>query len=307
MEYVIRRILQTFIVIAGVSVLSFALIFLTGDPTELYLGSAAERMTHEQIEAFRIARGFHRPWYVQYFEFAGRAIQGDFGTSLRHNRPSFDVVMERMPATIELAVFALLLSVIVAVPVGVISATRPNTPADQISMVGALIGQSVPNFFLGILLMLLFGVHLKWLPISGRGTFAHLILPGITLATFSLARNVRLTRSSLLEIMQQDYIRTARAKGLREIRVVYRHGLRNALIPLVTMVGLQVGFLLGGSVIIENIFAWPGVGRLIYQSIGSKDFPVVQAGVTLLATVFVTINLIVDLLYGWLDPRVRYA
>ena len=307
MIYIIRRLLQTFIVIFGVSIVTFGLMFLTGDPTELLLGAGADLMSQEDIEAFRHARGFDRPWLVQYADFARGAIQGDFGDSLRHHRPAFSVVLERMPATIQLSLFALLISVIFAIPVGVISATRPNSWYDYLSMTGALIGQSVPSFWLGILLMLFFGVYLKWLPISGRGTWQHLVLPGVTLAAFSLARNARLTRSSLLEVMQQDYMRTARAKGLHENLIIYRHGLRNALIPLVTMVGLQIGFLLGGSVIIESLFAWPGIGRLIIQSIYNKDFPVVQAGVTLLAIIFVLVNLLVDLLYGWLDPRVQYS
>lgn len=305
--YLIRRLLQTFLVIFGVSIFSFGLMFLTGDPTELLLGAGADFMTHEEIEEYRRAMGFDRPWLIQYVDFASGAIRGDFGDSLMHHRPAFSVVSERMPATVQLAIFALLISVIFAIPVGVISATRPNSWYDYVSMTGALIGQSVPSFWLGILLMLFFGVYLKWLPISGRGTWQHLVLPGITLAAFSLARNARLTRSSLLEVMQQDYMRTARAKGLNENRIVYRHGLRNALIPLITMVGLQVGFLLGGSVIIETIFAWPGIGRLIIQSIYNKDFPVVQAGVTLLAIIFVMVNLLVDLIYGWLDPRVHYS
>lgn len=305
--YLIRRLLQTFIVIFGVSLVSFALMFLTGDPTELLLGAGADLMTQEQIEEFRHARGFDRPWYVQYLDFAVGAIQGDFGDSLKYHRPAFRLVLERMPATIQLAIFALVVSVVFAIPIGIISATRPNTIYDHMSMIGALIGQSIPGFWLGILLMLIFGVRLKWLPISGRGTWEHLLLPGFTLSAFSLARNTRLTRSSLLEIIQQDYIRTARAKGLPERLVVYRHALRNALIPLVTIVGLQLGFLLGGSVIIETIFAWPGVGRLIIQAIYNKDFPVVQAGVTMLATFFVLVNLGVDIVYAWLDPRVQYT
>lgn len=307
MIYITRRLLQTFLVIFGVSIVSFGMMFLTGDPTELMLGAGVDFMTQDQIEEYRQAMGFDRPWIVQYADFASGAIRGDFGDSMRHHRPAFSVVLERMPATVQLALFALIISVVFAIPLGVISATRPNSWYDYVSMTGALIGQSIPSFWLGILLMLFFGVYLKWLPISGRGTWQHLVLPGMTLAAFSLARNTRLTRSSLLEVMQQDYMRTARAKGLRENRIVYLHGLRNALIPLVTMVGLQVGFLLGGSVIIETIFAWPGIGRLIIQSIYNKDFPVVQAGVTLLATIFVLVNLLVDLLYGWLDPRVKYG
>lgn len=306
MAYVLRRAAQTLFVVLGVSALAFALMFLSGDPTELMLGPGADFMTQEQIEAFRKAKGFDRPWLVQYIDFLGGAVRGDFGESYRHRRPAFELIAERMPHTVELASFALALSVVVAIPMGVVAATRRNTIIDTSVMMLALAGQSVPGFWLGIMLMLLFGVELGWLPISGRGTFAHIILPGFTLAVFSLARNARLTRSALLEVIAQDYVRTARAKGLSERVVVYKHALRNALIPIVTMVGLQLGFLLGGSVIIETIFAWPGVGRLIVESIGTKDFTVVQAGVTVLAVVFVLANLLVDLSYVLLDPKIRY-
>jgi len=306
MQYTIRRLLQTFIVIVGVSFVSFGLMFLTGDPTEVWLGESADFMTVEQIAEFRHLKGFDQPWYVQYFIFAKNAIRGDFGESYRYSAPAFEVVMRRFPATVQLAVIALTISVIFGVPVGVISATRPNTVIDYISTFFALLGQSVPSFFLGILLMLVFGVWLRLLPISGRGDWRNLLLPAFTLAAFSLARNMRLTRSSLLEVIQQDYVRTARAKGLSERKVIYLHGLRNALLPLVTMVGLQLGFLLAGSVIVESIFAWPGVGRLIIDAIYNKDFAIVQAGVMVLAVSFTLVNLVVDLLYSWIDPRIRY-
>lgn len=305
MYYVIRRLLQAIIVIFGVSIISFGLLFLTGDPTELLLGEGANFMTQEEIEEFRHVRGFDRPWYVQYFDFAYHAVQGDFGVSLRYQQPAFKIVMERMPATIQLAMFALLISVVFAIPIGILSATRPNTWADHLFTLAALIGQSVPSFWLGILLMLVFGVKLGWLPISGRGGLEHLILPGVSLAAFSLARNTRLFRSSLMDVIHQDYIRTAKAKGLSENSVMYGHAMRNAMLPMVTAIGLQLGFLLGGSVIIESIFAWPGVGRLIINAVYNKDFPVVQAGVLMLAVLFTLINLGVDLLYGWIDPRIR--
>ena len=306
MQYTIRRLLQTFIVILGVSFISFGLMFLTGDPTEVWLGEAADFMTAEQIEEFRQLRGFDQPWHIQYVNFVKNALQGDFGESYRYSEPAFDVVMRRFPATVQLALIALAVSVILGVPIGVLSATRPNTGLDYIATLAALIGQSVPSFFLGIMLMLIFGVWLRILPISGRGDWRNLLLPAFTLAAFSLARNMRLTRSSLLEVIQQDYVRTARAKGLSENSVIYLHALRNALLPLVTMVGLQLGFLLAGSVIVESIFAWPGVGRLIIDAIYNKDFAVVQAGVTILAIAFTLVNLGVDLLYSWIDPRVRY-
>ncbi len=306
MGFIVRRLLQTIIVVFGVSIMAFGLMFLTGDPTEVLLGEGADTMTVEEINEYRHKRGFDRPWLIQYFDFAWKAVRGDFGESFRFHRPAFEVVLERVPATLELTSFALIISVIFAVPIGVISATRTNTWADHLTTLGALIGQSIPNFWLGIVLMMIFGVALKWLPVSGRGDWRHLLMPGLTLAVFPLARNMRLTRSDLLEILHSDFIRTARSKGLEERIVIYGHALRNALLPLVTAVGLQIGFLLGGSVIIETIFAWPGVGRLIYFSINNKDFPVVQAGVVMLAISTTMANLIVDLLYAYLDPRIRY-
>jgi len=305
-QYIVNRLAQTLIVIFGVSIFAFGLMYLTGDPALMLLGEAADTLTVEEVDEYRHKKGFDRPWIIQYFDFASKAVTGDFGESFRFHRPAFEVVMERVPATLELATFALILSVVIAVPIGVVSATRPNTLADHLTTLGALIGQSIPSFWLGILLMMVFGVTLKWLPISGRGDWRHILLPGITLAVFPLARNMRLTRSALLEVLHKDYIRTARAKGLVGRSVTYGHGLRNALLPLVTAVGLQVGFLLGGSVIIESIFAWPGVGRLIYMSINAKDFPVVLAGVVMLAISTTMANLFVDLFYAYLDPRIHY-
>ena len=305
MAYLIRRLFLTIIVVFGVSIIAFGLMFLTGDPAVVMLGTGAELMTQAQINEFRHALGFDRPWYVQYADFAAKAIRGDFGQSLQYRQPAFQVVVDRFPATLELAVLSLLISVIFAIPLGVLSATRPNSIFDHICTLLALVGQSIPNFWLGILLMLFFGVTLRWLPISGRGDWHNLILPSITLAAFPLARNMRLFRSSLLDVIHTDYVRTARAKGLSDNAVMYRHALRNALLPLVTMLGLQLGFTLGGSVIVETVFAWPGVGRVIVQAINQKDFPVVQAGVTLLALAFTITNLVVDLLYAWIDPRIR--
>jgi peptide/nickel transport system permease protein len=306
LAYLGRRLAQMLVVIVLVSAASFALLFLTGDPTELLLGAAADIMSEQQIEEFRRAKGFDRPWPVQYVQFLSRAVRGDFGDSLRHSRPAFEVVWERVPATVQLGVVAFLLSIAVGVPLGVLSATKRGTVVDAGAMLLALLGQSVPSFWLGIMLIMIFGVYVPLLPISGRGTLLHLVLPGVTLAAFPLARNARLSRSSVLEVLHQEFVRTARAKGVPEFGVVYRHALRNALIPVVTVIGLQLGFLLGGSVIVETIFAWPGVGRAIVQAIGNKDFPVVQAGVTLLALSFVSVNLGVDLLYAFLNPRIRY-
>ena len=307
MRYVARRLLQSLIVVFGVSIVAFGMLFLTGDPTEVILGDAADRMSVDQIQEFRVRMGFDRPWFVQYGAFVGKALQGDFGYSFIRHQPAYEVIIEKLPATLQLAAFAFVLSLVVSIPLGVLSATRPKTAVDHAVTVLALAGQSIPSFWLGILLILLFGVNLKWLPISGSGTWQHLIMPGITLAAFSIARNMRLTRSSMLDFMQRDFVRTARAKGITERRVVYRHVLRNALLPIVTAIGLELGFLLGGSVITETIFGWPGVGREIVSAIGSKDFYVVQAGVIMLALIFAGVNLLIDLAYVWIDPRIRYS
>lgn len=304
--YILRRLLQTILVVFGVSFITFGIMYLTGDPVQVLLGNAVDRMTQEQIQEYRVKRGFDRPWYIQYFDFMGKAVRGDFGEFYKFFRPAWDVVSERLPATLELTAIALIVSVVVAIPIGVISATRPNTFIDYLATLGSLLGQSIPNFWLALMLMIIFGVTLQWLPISGRGDWRNVILPAFTLATFSLAQNMRMTRSTLLDYIHSDFVRTARAKGLKEKTIITRHALRNALLPLVTLIGLQVGVLLGGSVIIETIFAWPGVGRLIYQSINNKDFPVVQTGVIIVAVSTTMANLLVDIVYAWLDPRIRY-
>lgn len=307
MRYIIRRLLQAIVVVFGVSVAAFGMSFLTGDPTEVILGDGADRMTVAQIQEFRTKMGFDRPWYIQYISFVGKALQGDFGYSFIRHKPAYEVIAERLPATIRLAAFAFVLSIVFAIPFGVVSATRAHSLVDYAVTVMALVGQSIPSFWLGILLILLFGVDLRWLPISGSGTWQHLIMPGITLSAFSIARNMRLTRSSMLDYMQRDFVRTARSKGLPENRVIYAHVLRNSLLPIVTAIGLEIGYLLGGSVIVETIFGWPGVGREIVAAIGSKDFYVVQAGVIMLALIFAGVNLMIDLIYVWVDPRIRYG
>ena len=305
MRYILRRLAQSVIVVFGVSIVAFGLLFLTGDPAEVILGDGADRMTVDQIQEFRVKMGFDRPWLVQYASFVGKALQGDFGYSFIRHQPAYEVIADKLPATLQLASFAFVLSLLVSIPLGVLSATRPNTTVDHAITALTLAGQSIPSFWLGILLILFFGVELKWLPISGSGTWKHLVMPGITLAAFPMARNMRLTRSSMLDFMQRDFVRTARAKGISERRVVYAHVLRNSLLPIVTAVGLELGFLLGGSVIVETIFGWPGVGREIVAAIGSKDFFVVQAGVIMLALIFAGVNLLIDLVYVWVDPRIR--
>jgi peptide/nickel transport system permease protein len=295
-------LLQGIVVLFGISFISFGAMFLNGDPTALMIN---ETWTQEQIDDFRHRMGFDRPWPVQYLDFLSKAVRGDFGTSLRTTEPAFSLVLQRMPATLELTVASLVFSTLGAVPLGIISAVRRSTLPDYLSMTFAIIGQAVPVFWLGMLMIQLFGLELGWLPISGRGSIKHLIMPAVALGTFSLAVNARLIRSSLLEALEQSYVVTARSKGVSERAVVIRHALRNALIPVVVLVGLQLGTLLGGAIITETIFAWPGVGRLTVNSIYNRDFPVVQASVTLLASIFVVTNIGVDIACGFLDPRIR--
>lgn len=304
LKYILRRLVHLVLVMFGISCVVFGVMFLSGDPTLLMVG---EGWSVQEIEELRHQMGFDRPWYVQYADFLVNAVQGDFGDSLRQRQPAMGLVLDRMPATIELTAAAMAISIVIAVPVGMLSAIKRNSIWDNIAMFLALLGQAMPVFWLGLLLILLFGVELQWLPISGRGGITHLILPALTLGLYSTARNARMIRSSLLEVMGQDYIRTARAKGLGEWSVVYRHALRNALVPVITLIGLQVGVLLGGAVVTETIFAWPGVGRLVINAIHGKDYPVVQAAVLLLAVIVVVTNLLVDLAYAYLDPRVRFS
>lgn len=309
-RYIVRRLAQSIIVVIGVSLLVFLILYQTGDPVALM---ASQEATQEDIERMRETLGLNRPWYVQYLDFASGAITGDFGTSLRQQQPVFELILDRVPATLRLALAAFVLSVVISIPVGIISATKRNSIWDNLVMGGALLGQSLPVFFLGVILIWIFAGQLKWFPSFGQGdgslvsTVKHLALPAFTLATFSLARNARLVRSSMLEVLGHDYVRTARAKGLTERVVLYRHALKNALIPVVTIFGLEFGTLLGGAVITETVFAWPGVGRLVVLAIQQRDFPIVVGAVTILAMLFVLINLLVDLLYGVLDPRVRYS
>jgi peptide/nickel transport system permease protein len=300
--YLLRRALQSLLVLLGVSFVVFSILFLTGDPALVLLPPDA---TIEDIAVFRKVNGFDQPFLVQYGRFLYGAFRGDFGQSIRHGEPAFDLVMERMPATFELAGAALLLALCLAIPAGIISAVRRNTIIDYVSTVVALLGQSMPTFWLGIMLILFFSVQLNLLPSSGRGGWANMLLPAVTLGLFTTARITRLTRSGMLEVLSQDYIRTARAKGVANPPVVWKHALKNAAIPIVTIVGIELGTLLGGSVITETIFAWPGVGRLSVQAIYNRDYPVVQAAVFTLAATFVLVNLFVDLLYTYLDPRIR--
>jgi len=302
-SYLRRRLWQSLLVLLGVSVVVFLILHLTGDPAALLLPPDA---TAEDIAKFRTAMGFDDPVAVQYVRFLKGAVRGDFGESLRHGEPAMGLVLERLPATFELAGAGLLIALGLAIPAGIVSAVRRNTSVDYVSTVVALLGQAMPTFWLGIMLILIFSVLVESLKKTGRGGLEHLILPAITLGLFTTARITRLTRSGMLEVLGQDYIRTARAKGVGEPPVVWKHALKNASIPIVTIVGIELGTLLGGSVITETIFAWPGVGRLSVQAIFNRDYPVVQSAVFLLASTFVIVNFLVDVIYTYLDPRIRF-
>ena len=302
--YIATRLATALLVILGVSVVSFVLTFLTGDPAEIMLPPGA---TAQQIAQFRAEWGFDDPLPVQYWRFLRRAVHGDFGVSLRHGQSSLPLIVARLPATLQLTVTAMVLAIVLAVPLGVLAATRRGSVVDLLAMGVALFGQSVPNFWLAIMMILLFAASWGVLPTSGRDGWAHVVMPAAAIAINLMALLTRLVRTAVIEVLSEDYVRTARAKGLRELFVVAGHAVPNALIPLVTVVGLQFGYILGGAVVIETIFTWPGVGLFTIQAILNRDYPVVQASVFILATAVVLINLLVDLLYVWLDPRIRVA
>ncbi len=304
--FLLRRLLHALFVVWGVVTVVFFLVRLTGDPSAFLVDQSA---TQAEIAHTRHLLGLDRPMWVQYVDFLRAAPRGDFGTSIRDKRPAMRMVLEHLwPATAELALAALLVSTVLAVPLGVVSATHKDRAPDHLSRIASLLLQSMPSFWLGIMLILLFAVGLGGLlPAYGSGSLRHLVLPALTLAAAPLAQNVRLLRSGLLEVLQQDFVRTARAKGLGERPIVYRHALRNAAMPAITVTGLSLGFMLSGAIVIETVFSWPGLGRLIVQAVPARDFPVIQAGVCVFAVIFVTLNLFVDLLHPVVDPRVRLS
>ena len=302
--YLLSRLVQTALVVFLSLTAVFAMVRLSGDPVTLFMPMDIQA---KDITEFRQRLGFNDPLGVQYARFIGGAVRGDFGESLRYKRDALGLVLERLPATLLLAGTALALTFVIAVPLGVLSAVGRDGLFDQIGTVVTVLGQAVPGFWLGLMLIYVFAVQLRWLPTGGMGTLAHLIMPSIVLAAFYSARIARLTRSAVLEVLGEDYILTARAKGLGEARVIGKHTLRNSAIPILTLAGLEAGQLLGGAVIAETIFAWPGLGRLTVQALLNRDFPVVMAAVSFTSVVFTLMNLVVDLAYGWLDPRVRIS
>jgi peptide/nickel transport system permease protein len=303
-RFLLRRAILTIPVLIGVATLVFSLIHLVpGDPAQVLLGETA---APEDVAVLRHRLGLDQPLLVQYVSFLSKAVVGDLGTSLRTNQPVVRAIAERMPATIELAIASILVAVAVAIPLGIVAAVRARTPVDYVATTAALVGISMPNFWLGPMLALVFSIGLGWVPVSGRGTVGHLVLPAITLGAPLAAVLARITRASLLEELHELYVLAARARGVTPWAVVVHHGFRNSLIPVVTVLGLQFGSVLTGAVITETIFAWPGVGRLLVQSIGFRDYPLVQGCILLIAITYVAMNLLVDVAYGFLDPRVRY-
>jgi peptide/nickel transport system permease protein len=315
-QFLIRRLLRAIVALWGISTIVFIVMRLSGDPVPLLLPPDAPT---SEIFRVRAEMGLDQPLYVQYLVYFGNLLQGDLGRSIHMRQPAMQIAAERLPATLELALGAFLLAVVIAIPAGLVSAAKRNSLWDNLAMGLALLGQSAPTFYIGIMLILIMGLQFGLFPISGRGQgswsdpsdwgtmFRHLALPAITLGAFAMASIARLTRSAVLDVMRQDFIRTARAKGLSDLLVLVRHNLKNAAIPVVTIMGLQFGTLLGGAVVTETVFSWPGIGRLAIQSIFNRDYPVVQSSVILVAAFFVLVNFLVDLAYGWLDPRIRYG
>jgi peptide/nickel transport system permease protein len=299
--FLIRRLLRFVVVCIGVSLVTFAILHASGDPVALIMPEAPEA---DRV-MLRAALGLTDPLPTQFVRFVTKAARGDFGRSFFHREPAFDLVMERMPTTLALTCLAVLLALAVALPVGIYSAVRRNTLLDHAATVVVFLGQSMPVFWIGIMLMLLFAVQWRMLPVSGWDSWASMVLPAVTLGAFTMPLFMRLVRSSMLEVINLDYVRTARAKGVSEWLVICRHALRNAALPIVTVIGLQFGLLLGGAVLTETVFAVPGVGRLIVGAIRQLDFPIVQAGVFLLAIIIVTVNFLVDVLYVYLNPTIR--
>lgn len=332
LKYIIRRILMLIPVLIGVTILTFSLLHLIpGDPARSMLG---EKASEEQLEILRQELGLNDPYLVQYGRFLGQVVQGDLGESIKSKEDITTEMMVKLPATVELTIFAMILAITVGVLAGTIAAVKQYSWFDNISMTGALFGVSLPIFWLGLMMILVFSVYFNILPPSGRLTagielnnitnfylldsiltgnwlalkdaFMHLLMPGIALGTIPMAIIARMTRSSMLEVMKQDYIRTAQAKGLKKHLIVFQHALKNAFLPVLTVIGLQFGLLLGGAVLTETIFSWPGVGRYVYLAVLGRDYPIVQGTILIIAVIFVLVNLITDILYKYFDPRIKF-
>jgi peptide/nickel transport system permease protein len=302
--YIARQLIQLVVVVIGISILSFTILHVIGDPVLLLLPQNAGK---EEFERYRKLLGLDQPIWVQYWKFASRAVQGDFGKSWYGDAPAFRLVIERMPPTIYLTLAGFLVAIVIALPLGTIAALRRHSAVDTACTLVAVAGQAMPLFWLGIMLIIIFAVRLKILPASGYGTWQHFLMPSFCLGAFLAPLTMRLVRSGVLEVMSSEYIKTARAKGLAEAIVVAKHAFRNVCIPVITVLGLQFGQLLGGAIVTETVFAWPGVATLTVDSIRNQDFPVVQCAVVMLALLIVVVNLVVDMIVGVIDPRIRVA
>lgn len=301
-RYVIARVFSGILVIFLALTAVFFMLRLSGDPVLLFAPMDTSR---QDMDLIRERMGFNDPLLVQYGRFMQDAVQLDFGNSSRERRPAMDVVVDRLPATLQLGVAALAISVVIGIPLGILSAVKHGSGWDKLARILSVLGQAVPGFWLGVILIMFFSVRLGWLPTSGRGGWDHLIMPAVTLSAFSMARYARLTRSTFLDVLGQDYIRTARAKGLTQNLILWRHAFKNASVSLITMTGLEIGNLIAGAVVVEQVFAWPGMGRVMVQSLLNRDFAVVTAAVVLFAAMYTLCNLIADLAYGWVNPTVR--
>ncbi|WP_019121811.1 nickel ABC transporter permease [Brevibacillus massiliensis] len=303
LKLILKRIVMLVPVLIGVSVIVFVLMQLTpGDPAQIMLGPQA---SEQDVANMREQLGLNDPLYIQYFRFLAGILTFDMGTSIKDGQSVFASIMNHFPPTVELTIAAMFVALLIGIPAGIVSSTRQYSFFDNTATLASLVGFSIPNFWLGIMLILVFAVQLGWLPVSGYGGGEYLVLPAITLGTQTAAVVTRMTRSSMLEVMRQDYIRSARAKGLAERTVIFRHAFRNALIPVVTVVGLQVGTLLEGAILTESIFSWPGIGRFMIDAIRAKDFPTVQGSVIFVTFVIVVVNLLVDIMYAYIDPRIK--
>ena len=301
--YLLRRLYHALIVLFVVTGIVFLILHASGDPLELLMPPDAPP---HLVEEMRRNLGLDKPLLIQYGLFIRNAFQGNLGVSYHHGQPALKLVLERLPASVELVITSILISLLLAVPIGVLAASRRGRLLDRASLLGSLIGISAPPFWIGIAFILIFSVDLQWFPSSGRGGITHLILPATSLALYRLALFIRLIRAGMLDVLTQDFIRTARSKGLSEGKVIYQHALKNTLIPFVTIAGMQMGSLLAGAIVTERVFAWPGMGRLFLDSIGVMDFPVIISWALVTAFIFLTLNLGVDILYVWLDPRIRH-
>lgn len=309
-KYILKRLVLIIPVMIGVSILSYSLLYIApGDPAEIILRQQLGVIDPDpdMIKSFKEEHGLNDPAYIQYARWLYNVLKGNLGISFRTGQPVLEEFFDRFPATFQLAFVSIILAVLIAIPLGIISGIRHNSVIDHVTRFVALFGVSMPNFWLGLLLILCFSVYLGWFPVFGYGTTKHLVLPAVTLGTAGAASLMRLTRASMLEVLRQNYIRTARAKGVKEKAIVWQHAFRNALIPVVTVLGIQLGLLASGAVIVETIFSWPGVGKFLVDSIYARDFPVIQGFVLMIAMAYVLANLLTDIVYTYLDPRIRYG